>query len=103
MRIHGALVPDPADGHLTHYGSDLPGLRQLIAGQPALGEKLDPALEFLRAEVVWAARYELARTVEDVLARRVRLLFLDARAALRVAPLVAELLAREEGGRDDGA
>jgi glycerol-3-phosphate dehydrogenase len=34
------------------------------------------------AEVAWAIRYEMARTIDDVLARRVRLLFLDARAAI---------------------
>ncbi|GAA4362928.1 glycerol-3-phosphate dehydrogenase/oxidase [Hymenobacter saemangeumensis] len=95
LKIHGATEAGEGQGHLAVYGSDLPQLRQLVAEQPELGEKLDPALEFLKAEVVWAARYEMARTVEDVLARRVRLLFLDARAALRVAPLVAELLADE--------
>ena len=47
--------------------------------------------------MVWAARYELARTVEDVLARRVRVLFLDAEAAIRMAPTVAALLARDLG------
>jgi glycerol-3-phosphate dehydrogenase len=36
------------------------------------------------AEVAWAIRYEMARTIDDVLARRVRLLFLDARAAVHV-------------------
>jgi glycerol-3-phosphate dehydrogenase len=45
--------------------------------------------------VVWAARVEMARTVEDVLARRTRALFLNARAALAMAPRVAELMARE--------
>jgi len=44
---------------------------------------------------VWAARFEMARTVEDVLARRARALFLNARAAIEMAPRVAELLARE--------
>ena len=80
MAIHGAEAgqrtaspPDP----LAHYGSARPALRQLIADVPALGEKLDANLEFLRAEIVWAARHELARTVEDVLARRVRVLFLE--------------------------
>jgi len=97
LRIHGAAESDPAAGHLAHYGSDLLQLRKLITAEPALGEKLDPGLEFLRAEVVWAARYEMARTVEDVLARRVRLLFLDARAAQRVAPMIAGLLALELG------
>jgi glycerol-3-phosphate dehydrogenase len=100
LAIHGAgLVPTGA-GRLALYGSDLPGLRALMAEQPALAEPLAAGLEFLKAEVVWAARYEMARTVEDVLARRVRLLFLDARAARRVAPVVAELLARELG-RDE--
>ena len=46
---------------------------------------------------MWAARFEMARTVEDVLARRTRALFLNARAALAMAPRVAELLARELG------
>ena len=45
--------------------------------------------------MVWAARYEMARTVEDVLARRTRALFLDARAAIEAAPTVADLLGRE--------
>ena len=49
------------------------------------------------AEVVWAVRQEMARTVEDVLARRVRLLFLDARVAVDVAPQVARVMAAELG------
>ena len=56
---------------------------------------LHPRLPFRLSEVVWAARYEMARTVEDVLARRTRALFLDARAAMDAAPAVADLLARE--------
>ena len=51
----------------------------------------------MAAEVVWAAREEMARSVEDVLARRTRALFLNAKAAIRMAPRVAELLARELG------
>jgi glycerol-3-phosphate dehydrogenase len=47
------------------------------------------------AEVVWAARQEMARTLEDVLARRTRALFLNARAAIEMAPRAADLLARE--------
>jgi len=97
LAIHGAQATPDRSHHLYVYGSDQPALRQLIAADPALGEKLDPTLEFLKAEVVWAARYEMARTVEDVLARRVRVLFLDAQAAIRMAPAVATLLARELG------
>ena len=48
-------------------------------------------------QVVWAVRNEMARTVEDVLARRTRALFLDARESIRIAPEVAEIMARELG------
>ncbi|MBT2558564.1 glycerol-3-phosphate dehydrogenase/oxidase [Hymenobacter sp. ISL-91] len=95
--IHGAHPTPDHHAPLAAYGTDATALRQLMREQPALAEKLVPEFAFTRAEVVWAARYELARTVEDVLARRVRLLFLDARAASRAAPAVAELLAHELG------
>ncbi|RTQ50804.1 glycerol-3-phosphate dehydrogenase/oxidase [Hymenobacter gummosus] len=97
LRIHGAQAPTDRRSHLYVYGSDLPALQQLMQQRPELAEPLVPEAEFSRAEVVWAARYELARTVEDVLARRVRLLFLDAAAAERAAQVVAELLATELG------
>ena len=58
---------------------------------------MHPGLPYTGAEVVWAVRAELARTVEDVLARRTRALFLNAKAALAMAPRVAELVARELG------
>lgn len=97
LAIHGAGLVTDTSSHLYVYGSDRPALEQLMAEQPELGEKLDDELEFTKAEVVWAARFEMARTVEDVLARRVRVLFLDAAAAIRIAPLVAKLLAQELG------
>ncbi|WP_426058651.1 glycerol-3-phosphate dehydrogenase/oxidase [Hymenobacter sp. B1770] len=100
MPIYGAeATPSPASPYppLAHYGSARVALEQLIAERPALGDKLDDTLDFLQAEVVWAARHELARTVEDVLARRVRVLILDAAAAMRAAPTVAALLAQELG------
>ena len=68
-----------------------------MGGQPGLERPLHADLPTIAAEVVWAARCEMARTVEDVLARRTRALFLNARAALAMAPRVAELLARELG------
>jgi glycerol-3-phosphate dehydrogenase len=72
----------------------------LVRTDPSLGDRLDPALPTIGAEVVWSARHEMARTVEDALARRSRALFLDARAAIRMAPRVADLMAKELG-RDD--
>ncbi len=77
------------------YGSDLRPLRALSSQDASLDALLHPRLPFRLREVVWAARYEMARTVEDVLARRTRALFLDARAAIETAPTVAELLGRE--------
>ncbi|KAA9332487.1 glycerol-3-phosphate dehydrogenase/oxidase [Hymenobacter busanensis] len=96
LPIHGAQAASAQAGsHLAVYGADVAALLELVAQQPALGEQLHPRLPYLKAEVVWAARYELARTVEDVLARRLRALFLDAQAALEMAPAVAALLAQE--------
>jgi glycerol-3-phosphate dehydrogenase len=69
----------------------------LLAEQPGWDEQLHPNLPYCVGEVIWAARYELARTVEDVLARRTRALLLDARASQEIAPRVAQLLAAELG------
>lgn len=77
------------------YGTDLPALQNLSLHDPDLDGLLHPRLPFRLREVIWAARYEMARTVEDVLARRTRALFLDARAALEAAPAVSKLLAHE--------
>jgi glycerol-3-phosphate dehydrogenase len=79
------------------YGSDLPLLRKLSEGDPSLNRLIHARLPYRLREVVWAARYEMARTVEDILARRTRALFLDARAAIEAAPAVADLLANELG------
>jgi glycerol-3-phosphate dehydrogenase len=81
----------PPGPHL--YGSDAPALAAL----PGADRELEPGLT--EAMVRFAARHEWARDVEDVLARRSRLLFLDARRAASAAPRVAELL-REETGVD---
>jgi len=67
----------------------------LIQNDAGLGVQLHPDLPIRAAQVVWAAREEMARTVEDVLARRTRALFLNARAAVMMAPRVAQLMARE--------
>ena len=100
LRIHGF----PSDSHsnrpLAVYGSDADQIDDLIRQDSRLGERLHPALPYVKAEVVWAARQEMARTVEDVLARRTRALFLNAGAALEMAPEVAELLAGELGWND---
>ena len=87
-------------GPLAIYGSDACEIRKLIEGDTRLGEPLHAALPYVKAEVIWAARHEMARTVEDMLARRTRALFLNARAALAMAPTVADLMASELGWDD---
>jgi glycerol-3-phosphate dehydrogenase len=96
LSIHGGKRPR-ADGLLAEYGVDQEALAQLITTEPAGNQPLDQRLPYVAGQVIWAARYEMARTVEDLLARRVRALFLDTEAALSIAPRVAELLAGELG------
>ena len=97
LRIHGWQEKiDPSDP-LHHYGADADGIRALVASDASLDERLHPDHPFIRAEEIWACRHELACTVEDVLARRLRLLFLDARAAMEVAPAVAKRMGAELG------
>jgi glycerol-3-phosphate dehydrogenase len=79
------------------YGTDLEGIEALEREDPSLREALHPALPYRRSTVVWAARREMARTLEDVLARRTRSLLLDAQASIDAAPDAAALLARELG------
>ncbi len=82
---------------LSRYGSDAVSVEALQAEGEAMRRRLDAALPFSAAEVVYAVREEMARTVEDVLSRRTRALLLDARAAERAAGLVAEVMAGEMG------
>jgi glycerol-3-phosphate dehydrogenase len=97
LRVHGFLGSAGASGNLSLYGSDAQWIRELERADPSLAVPLDGALPCTPSQVVWAARMEFARTVEDVLARRCRALFLNAAAAVRMAPAVAVLMARELG------
>jgi glycerol-3-phosphate dehydrogenase len=102
LPIHGSPVPDgfTADARYAQYGCDASDLLALEAGDSTLAERLDRRLPFTRAQVVYAARSEFARTVDDVLARRTRALFLNAEASRAAAAQVARLLAIEFG-RDE--
>ncbi len=101
LRIHGYMVGAEENGDpLTVYGTDAEAIRALLKERPELAERLHPELPYIAAEVVWAARTEMARSVEDVLARRTRALFLNARAAVAMSEPVARLLAVELG-RDE--
>ncbi|HJQ97286.1 MAG TPA: glycerol-3-phosphate dehydrogenase/oxidase [Candidatus Polarisedimenticolaceae bacterium] len=97
LRVHGHGTVLDARDPLAVYGSDAAAIRDLGRDDPALARALHPALPYTGAEIVWAARYEMARTVEDALARRTRALYLNAGAAAEMAPEAARLLARELG------
>ncbi|HTI93950.1 MAG TPA: glycerol-3-phosphate dehydrogenase/oxidase [Puia sp.] len=103
LPIHGSPGVEQDDAAwnqpLHYYGTDAAAVRAIVNAHPLLGEKIHHRLPYLRAEIVWAAREELAMTVDDALSRRTRSLLLDAQAAIDAAPLVAALLA-EELGRD---
>jgi len=101
LRVHGYHQHADKFGRLAVYGSDALRIRELTDGQPDLGKPVHEGLDLTRGEVVWACREEMARTVDDVLARRSRALLLDARAARDAAPAVAALIS-EELGRNDG-
>ena len=101
LQLHGWTDElDPSDPQSV-YGTDIEALRQMIDQRPELGELVHPALPYKRCEVVWAARVEMARRVEDVLARRTRALLLNARASVEAAPLVARLMAEELGRTEE--
>lgn len=88
-------------GKFHRYGSDASQLQSLISADPSLGEPLDDRLPIVGAEVVWACRAEMARCVDDVLARRTRCLLFDARAAIDIAERVATIMAGELGKDDE--
>src|SRR5690349_11355041 len=111
LRLHGAQGggqrTETADARselkahiLRTYGTDGGAVLGLIDRQPELNERLHPDLPYRAAEVIWAVRHEMARTVEDVLSRRTRLLLLDARASMEISPRVARWIAQEIG-RDE--
>jgi glycerol-3-phosphate dehydrogenase len=97
LNVHGFHSNADRFGALGLYGSDALGIQDLMRTTPSLAAPLHAQLPYTGAEVVWATRHEMARTVEDVLARRTRALFLNARAAEAMAPEVARIMAGELG------
>ncbi len=101
LKLHGAgeEVDSAAggDARWRDYGTDAARLEELVSGNPEWGRPLHPRLDCCAAEVVFGARHEMARDLEDVLSRRTRALLLDANAAVEIAPQVAKLLAKELG------
>lgn len=95
FRIHGYRPNPDLTNHMYVYGSDEAAILDMMVEYPSMAEKLSSKFDYTVAEVVWAVREEMARTVDDVLARRVRLLYLDAREARKVTRRVANIIAQE--------
>lgn len=96
LKIHGCITSND-DSFLNIYGSDRKNIEALITENPELGKKLHPNFPHTAAEVVWSVKNEMAETVEDILSRRLRMLFIDANAAIEMSEKVASILALELG------
>jgi len=97
LEIHGNISnsEEHLKNHLYIYGSDLPKLDAFQNQQIDFKKKIHPDYNFTIGQIYWSIQNEMSRTVEDILARRIRLLFLDARAAIKVAPEVAKILGKQ--------
>ena len=103
VQLHGAAGWDAADlpnDLATRYGSDAREIVALTRTDPSLAEPIVPGLSYSKAEVVYAARAEMARTVDDVLSRRTRARLLARDASAAAAPEVAAIMAAELGWGD---
>ncbi len=99
LPLHGATTAQQQDPWRV-YGSDAGAVQMLCAERPEWNRPMHAQLPYLLGETIWAVRYEMARTIEDVLARRTRALLLDARASIEVAPLIGAVMAEELGWSD---
>ena len=83
--------------HLKLFGQDETEVREIINRTPDLGKALHPNYPWQEAHVIHAVRHQYANRVEDILSRRLRALPLNIKAARKMAPRVAELMAGELG------
>ena len=96
LKIHGYKENIDYNDPLYFYGSDKEAVLEL-ASQNGTGDTISTSLNIINAQVVWAVRNEMARTVEDFLARRTRCQLLDAKESIKMAPKVAQIMAKELG------
>ncbi len=95
LKLHGWDPDLDPLAPLSTYGTDRKEIEALALETPENAQPIHPDLPYIRAEVIWAIRKEMARTVEDILARRTRALLLNARLSIAVAPSIAKILAKE--------
>lgn len=97
MKVHGSMKITDRSNWMYVYGSDRDAILALEKENPAFAGRLDKEFDFTVAQVIWAIRNEMAMTLDDVLARRIRILCLDARKSMEIAPKVARIMAAEMG------
>lgn len=97
LTVHGSSDTIRDKGRLRIYGTDADEIERLIKSDTYMAQKIHTNLPYTYAEIVWAVRNEMARTIEDVLSRRLRVLLLDARAAIECAQVVGKIMATELG------
>lgn len=104
LRLHGYVKDAVFDfldvDPLNVYGSDKTAMQKLIDEDTKLDQKLHANYPYTYVQILWAIKHEMAQTIEDVLARRIRLLFLDAKASKEAAPAVANFMAQHLGWDD---
>ncbi len=97
LHLHAYKKDVDFSNPMYFYGADIDNINNMIKDEPFLRDWVSEDLQINKAQVVWAFREEMARSIEDVLARRTSALFLDAAESIRIAPVVAEVLANEFG------
>ena len=95
LKLLSTPAPEATPRRFEDYGTNARELEQLIENDPGLDAPLCDDLPYKKAHCVWAIQNEMARTIEDILARRTRALFLNARSALQAAPAVLDILTQE--------
>ena len=95
VKIYGYSVNENILDPLYQYGSDKPHIEKLKKENEYFATPLSKKTKITVAQVIWAVRNEMARTVEDVLARRTRVLFSDSKLAGELAPVVADIMMKE--------
>jgi glycerol-3-phosphate dehydrogenase len=96
LPVHGFRMDiDPYTDPMAPYGLNKEDILAIGEEEENMVGYISEKLQIRKSQVVWAVRKEMARTVEDVLARRTRALFLDARESIRIAPETAGIMAKE--------
>jgi glycerol-3-phosphate dehydrogenase len=101
LRLRGAEGYEASSHLADRYGGEARIIEAMVDRDPSLGEPLVPSLPYLRAEAVYAVRYEMARSLDDVLARRTRARLLARDASAAAAESVADLIAADLGWTPD--